>query len=130
LSDKKPLILYVGNDTETRELLYEVLTRANYNVFAAKTSATCLLATRSGLLDLFILDVQLFEGSGIELCKQIRIVDKKTPILFYAAYARTRLIEEAMKVGAQAYLVQPVPTFLLLETVTRLITDSRETKLI
>jgi DNA-binding response OmpR family regulator len=48
------------------------------------------------------------DGSGIGLCRAIREFDPYTPILFYSAAAYERDIQEALRSGAQAYLVKPV----------------------
>jgi DNA-binding response OmpR family regulator len=47
-------------------------------------------------------------GSGIGLCRAIREFDPYTPILFYSAAAYERDIQDALRSGAQAYLVKPV----------------------
>jgi two-component system, LytTR family, response regulator AlgR len=54
------------------------------------------------------MDNWLPDGSGIGLCRAIREFDPHTPILFYSAAAYERDIQEALRSGAQAYLVKPV----------------------
>ncbi len=67
-----------------------------------------LSLARRGYFDLYILDNWLPRGCGIGLCRAIREFDPYTPILFYSAAAYERDIEEAMRSGAQGYLVKPV----------------------
>src|SRR5262245_9166659 len=67
-----------------------------------------LRLARRGYFDLYILDNWLPGGSGISLCRAIREFDPYTPILFYSAAAYERDIQEALRAGAQAYLVKPV----------------------
>ena len=70
--------------------------------------------------DLYILDNWLHCGSGIGLCRAIRDFDPYTPILFYSAAADERDIQEALRSGAQGYLVKPVKTNDLEEAVAKL----------
>src|SRR5262249_5781742 len=67
-----------------------------------------LRLARRGYFDLYILDNWLPDGSGIGLCRNIREFDPHTPILFYSAAAYEYDIQEALRSGAQAYLVKPV----------------------
>jgi DNA-binding response OmpR family regulator len=70
--------------------------------------------------DLYILENWLPGGSGIGLCRLIREFDPYTPILFYSSAAYERDIEEALRSGAQAYLVKPLGFDDLERTVARL----------
>jgi DNA-binding response OmpR family regulator len=75
--------------------------------------------------DLYILDNWLPDGSGIGLCRLIREFDPRTPILFYSAAAYARDIWEALRAGAQEYLVKPVSPDSLAQTVARLTSPRR-----
>src|SRR5262245_6734526 len=79
-----------------------------------------LRLARRGYFDLYILDNWLPGGSGISLCRAIREFDPYTPILFYSAAAYERDIQEALRSGAQAYLVKPVKPDDLVQAVVRL----------
>jgi DNA-binding response OmpR family regulator len=65
------------------------------------------------------------DGSGLDLCKQIREFDKATPILFYSAAAYEMDRAEAIKSGAQAYLIKPSQPSELCQLVTSLINSNR-----
>jgi|SRR5215467_3590602 len=72
------------------------------------------------------LDNWLLDRSGVELCRAIREFDPHTPILFYSAAAYAHDIREAVRAGAQRYLVKPVIPDELRQTVTQLISVARE----
>jgi len=82
---------------------------------------------RQRYFDLYILDNWLPDGSGIGLCRAIREFDPHTPILFYSAAGYERDVNEALRSGAQAYLVKPVTFDDLDQMVTRL-TSPEESK--
>ena len=67
------------------------------------------------------------DRSGIELCRAIREFNPHTPILFYSAAAYERGIQDALRAGAQDYLVKPVIPDELMQAVSRLISAAGET---
>jgi DNA-binding response OmpR family regulator len=78
--------------------------------------------------DLYLLDSWLPDGSGLDLCKRIRTFDTATPILFYSAAAYEADREQALKSGAQAYLVKPSHPSELCNLVTSLIESHRRVR--
>jgi DNA-binding response OmpR family regulator len=100
-------ILYIEDHEDTREFVILVLTNANYQVATTSSSQEALKLARERHFDLFILDSWLPDGSGIELCKQLREFDHETPIMFLSAAALETDRQTAMDSGAQRYLVKP-----------------------
>jgi DNA-binding response OmpR family regulator len=114
-------ILFVEDHEDTRDLMALVLEQSNYEVVTAPSIAGALMLVEAGRFDLFVLDSLLIDGTGIELCKRIREIDRSTPILFYSALAYEKDKDEAFSSGAQRYLVKPVSLPLLRQTVAELI---------
>ncbi len=56
--------------------------------------------------DLFVLDFRLPDGDGIELLREIRAAGLTTPTLFVTTAASAKLAVEAMKLGADDYVVK------------------------
>jgi DNA-binding response OmpR family regulator len=121
-------ILFVEDHEDTRDLLVLALQQSSrdYDVVATGTVAGGLALAQTEKFDLFVLDSRLTDGSGIELCKQIRQMGQSTPILFYSAMAYEKDKQEAFNSGAQRYLVKPVSIPLLCETVAELINGPLE----
>jgi CheY-like chemotaxis protein len=116
-----PAILCVDDNLDTLDLLRVILTQLDYLVVTTDSKTMGLIKARSGAFNLIILDVNLEDGSGIDLCREIREFDKNLPVVFYSADAQTTSMEEALKAGAQAYLKQPVEPLVLIETVAQYI---------
>ena len=57
--------------------------------------------------DLIILDINVPGINGIEVCKAIREVDKKTPIIMLTAFSEIEDKLSSFKNGADDYLVKP-----------------------
>jgi DNA-binding response OmpR family regulator len=117
----KGRILFAEDHEDTRDLMVLVFGQSNYDVVTAPSIAGALKLVEAGTFDLFVLDSFLIDGTGIELCKCIRVIDPLTPILFYSALAYEKDKEEAFSSGAQQYLVKPVSIPVLCQTVAELI---------
>lgn len=100
-------ILCVDDDEDTREMMQILLGFYGYEPVIAGSVSDALESARFGGIDLCILDHWLTEGSGIELCQQIRALDSDTPIMFYSGAGYKTDIQNGLDAGAQAYLVKP-----------------------
>ena len=117
----KRRILYIEDHEDTRELVTLVLQQKDFEVVTGSTVATGVALAESSQFDLYLLDSWLPDGSGLDLCKSIRIFDKTTPILFYSAAAYEADRDLALESGAQAYLIKPTQTTELCSLITSLI---------
>jgi two-component system OmpR family response regulator len=106
-SKESPRVLYIEDHEDTRELVTLVLEQKSYEVVTGSTIETGVALAGSQHFDLYLLDSWLPDGSGLDLCRQIREFDKVTPILFYSAAAYEIDRAEALASGAQAYLIKP-----------------------
>ncbi len=99
-------ILFVEDEKDGWEIMELIL--SEYKLTLARDFDEGQRLARRGYFDLYILDNWLPDGSGIGLCRFIRQFDPNTPILFYSAAAYEYDIQEALRSGAQTYLVKPV----------------------
>jgi DNA-binding response OmpR family regulator len=121
--DRKRILL-VEDHLDNWELVE--LTLAEYMVICAHDFGEGLRLARRRYFDLYILDNWLPDRSGVELCRLIREFDPHTPILFYSAAVYTRDTLEALRAGAQGYLVKPVSFGELRQAVAQLISVAGE----
>ena len=120
-----PRVLYIEDHDDTRELVTLVLEQKSYEVVVGSTIKSGVDLAQSQDFDLYLLDSWLPDGSGLDLCRQIREFDKATPIVFYSAAAYEIDRDEALDSGAQAYLVKPSPPSELCTLVSSLIESHR-----
>jgi DNA-binding response OmpR family regulator len=120
-----PRVLYIEDHEDTRELVTLVLGQQSYEVVTGSTIESGVALAGSQRFDLYLLDSWLPDGSGLDLCRKIREFDKATPILFYSAAAYEMDRAEAIRSGAQAYLVKPSHPSELSNLVTSLIEKHR-----
>ena len=125
LNKNTPRVLYIEDHEDTRELVSLVLEQKCIEVVTGSTIKSGVALAGSEHFDLYLLDSWLPDGSGLELCRKIREFDKATPILFYSAAAYEFDRSEAIKSGAQAYLIKPSHPSELCSLVTSLIESHR-----
>ncbi len=112
-------ILCIDDDEFSHELLCIHL--AGYEIVTEATLTAGRQRAEQESFDLYLLDVMLPDGNGIELCKQLRQSEALTPIIFLTADARPATREAALRAGAQMLLSKPVDFDALKAAVTRLI---------
>ena len=126
--DNTPRVLYIEDHEDTRELVTLVLEQRSFEVVTGSTIESGVALAGSQHFDLYLLDSWLPDGSGLDLCRQIREFDKATPILFYSAAAYEIDRAGAIESGAQAYLVKPSQPSELCQLVTSLINSNRRVR--
>lgn len=112
-------LLIVEDDIESCNLLNIIL--ADYELTVAHTLASAIPHYQSRHFDIFMLDNWLPDGSGIDLCREIRSNHPDTPIIFTSAAALNENIAEATNAGATRYVVKPFDPFELQEIVKDLL---------
>jgi len=120
-SSTKNRILCVDDHLETREVLSAIFDRAGYETVSCATMSEGLSLATSLDFDLYLFDIQLPDGTGIDLARRVRAFDTQTPLIFLSASAYPKDIAAGMKAGAQAYIAKPMSMDHLLETVRRLL---------
>jgi DNA-binding response OmpR family regulator len=97
----------VEDDEDFREIVREVLTRAGYRLREAGNGADGLAAFAAERPDLVILDINLPDLLGIEVCRRMRTVDAATPILLCSVRSATVSVAEGLEAGADGYILKP-----------------------
>ncbi|MEH2213583.1 hybrid sensor histidine kinase/response regulator [Nostoc sp.] len=124
MSEPRVTILHVDDNEANRYVVNRILQNAGFSVVEAATGATGLKAVANFQPDLVILDVQLPDISGFEVCRQIKANPETTfiPVLHLSAsFVQSQDKAEGLDSGADAYLVQPVEPIELLATLRSLL---------
>jgi two-component system nitrogen regulation response regulator GlnG len=94
-------------------------------VLTAQTLAEGRSLLESHQPDVVVLDLQLPDGSGMDLFEHIRARRPKKPVIFITAHGTTRTAIEAMKNGAFDYLIKPLDLDQLSELIRRALEAAR-----
>ncbi|HOG16264.1 MAG: Transcriptional regulatory protein QseF [Syntrophaceae bacterium PtaU1.Bin231] len=100
-------LLIVDDDLNILKVLQMRLESEGYQVETASDIAAAKNLVAKNEYDLAILDMKFSGGSGIDLMKSIREVDRDLPVIILTAYGTIEGAVEAMKEGAYVYLTKP-----------------------
>ena len=78
--------------------------------------------------DLVLMDIRMGGITGMETLRRIRQMDTKLLVILMTAYGTTQTAIEAMKLGADPYLLTPFDVPTLTEIVTNALTAARDMK--
>lgn len=102
-----PQVLVVDDDLEIRKLLARYLKEQGLRVQLASRCADVRECISNYQVDLIILDVMLPDGSGLDLCRDLRTMRSKIPVILLTALKEDvdRII--GLEIGADDYLGKP-----------------------
>jgi len=114
-------ILAVEDEEDYRALLEHILKEAGFEVITATNGETGLEMYSAESPDLVLLDVNLPDMDGMEVCRKIRQEGPRsdTPILFCTIRSAVGRVAEGLKSGATDYVVKPFQVEDLLERVNK-----------
>ena len=101
-------VLIVEDEEIIATTLREFLSSEGYTVSVAGTVAEALDLARADDFEVAICDIQLPDGDGISLLRQLQQINLETRVLMITAYASVENAVEAFKAGAFDFLVKPV----------------------
>jgi PAS domain S-box-containing protein len=100
-------LLIVDDDAAVRRLVSNRLERQGVSVTSAATSATALEEIRHTVFDVAMLDLELPDGSGLDLLHRLRELDAPTHIIILSAARSEADRVRALDLGADDYVVKP-----------------------
>lgn len=109
-------ICIVEDDDGIRELLEVLLQTYNYNVETFGTVKSFKTGIPGKLPDLFLLDIMLPDGNGLQLCKELKShgVTGEIPVVLMSAHADVTRLE-----GADDFISKPFEVEELLKRIEK-----------
>ena len=104
MNEKK--ILYVEDDLSLIEGLKYTLEKNGFLVDNARTVMEAYQFFRAGQYDLLLLDVTLPDGTGFDICKEVRKTSA-VPIIFLTASDEEISIVKGLDMGGDDYITKP-----------------------
>jgi two-component system, OmpR family, response regulator RegX3 len=99
-------ILMVEDERSITEPLSEALAREGFDTEVAGTAARALELAKQAEPDLVLLDVMLPDGSGYDVCRELR-ADSRVPIIMLTARGEETDRIVGLELGADDYIVKP-----------------------
>lgn len=104
----KNTVLIVDDEPDIRELLEITLIRMGLNCVCAANTKEALELLRNNTYKLCLTDMNLGDGTGIEVIEFIQEHSPNTPVAMITAYGNTETAITAMKAGAFDYVAKPI----------------------
>lgn len=103
-------VLLVEDDPQISKSLSMSLKYSDYDVAVAETIGDAWSKMAAMTYDILLLDVNLPDGTGMELCEKIRAAGKEVPIIFLSARTDEETVVKGMNLGGDDYLRKPFGT--------------------
>lgn len=102
-------LLLVEDDENLVFGMQYTLSNEGYEVVVAGSLEEARQALQAKSIDLILLDVTLPDGSGYQLCREIRVTSQ-VPIIFLTALDEEANVVAGLDLGADDYVTKPVRT--------------------
>jgi len=119
-------ILLVDDNEDTLNYLSRLLTLRGYRVLPASSCASALQRAAETSFDLLISDIDLADGSGIELIWTLRS-QREVPAIALSGFGSSDDIELSRSAGFGLHLTKPVDFRLLVEAIQQLLEATTST---
>lgn len=106
MSSKIKIIL-AEDEPALAQIIKESLETRNFEVVLCKNGEEAFDAYTKEKPELLVLDVMMPKKDGFTLAKEIRKLDKKTPIVFLTAKSQTQDVVDGFQLGGNDYLKKP-----------------------
>jgi DNA-binding response OmpR family regulator len=122
-----PVILVVDDDAATRELMSDLLTVEGYAAEFAAAGTTGLARIERGNVDLVLLDLNLQDIDGLEVCRRISAGQQAAhlPIIMLSAAAGDQWKSASRAAGADDVVAKPFDIDHLLDRLRTHLSDKR-----
>ena len=108
MTERQRTILIVDDDAAQRLLLGDFIGSLGFRTVEAESAEAALERIGRTPPDMVLLDVRLPGMSGIEALGEIRKIDGSLPVVLITAHGELRQAVEAIKSGADDYLLKPL----------------------
>jgi two-component system cell cycle response regulator len=110
--DKKLLgsirILYVEDDEPTRRQLTNLLNRDVKSLIVAANGMEGIEMFKAHNPDVVVTDIRMPVMDGLEMAKEIKRIDKDTPVILTTGYGDEEYFLAAIEIGIDRYLKKPI----------------------
>ena len=117
---KNLTLLLVEDDEELRNSIKETLSLFFKEIITAPDGESALSIYLKNNIDLIITDYVMPTMNGFELCKEIRVKNRKIPLVIMSNYSDKEKLLKSITLGLTDYLIKPIEYNQLLETLEKM----------
>ena len=119
--ENRTSVLVVDDDRAILHMVDEALSPRGLRTRKATTSSEAARLVKEEAFALAILDVYLPDGTGLELARQIKLVDSHLPVIIITGLPDSENVRECVDIDVDGYLIKPVNIFDLVALAEELI---------
>lgn len=122
-------VLVVDDEPILRDILTRIVGRAGYSVASAVDGLDALEKLKTARFDIVISDVKMPNMDGLELLGEIKSSYPETSVILITGKAAEFRLEDALKAGADHFIVKPFKNVEVATTLMRLHSRRQRQKL-
>jgi DNA-binding NtrC family response regulator len=121
----KERVLLVDDDPGVSEVIGMLLERESYGVEYAGTVKTALQRVDRSDLDVVVTDLKLPDGTGLDVIAGVRARRPRLPIIMITSYSSMESAIDALRAGANDYVIKPFDNDEFLRALARALNERR-----
>ena len=124
ISNNQTIIAIIDDDAGMREAAESLLSACGYVTETFKSAEAFLSVAATCEAACLVVDIQLGDGSGLELARQLIADGYKYRIVFMTGHDNEKVRNQAAAVGGVDFLCKPFPAKMLLDAVKKALRQS------
>ena len=101
-------VLYVEDEPDISEGIVEMLSRVIPGLLVASNGIDGLKLYKEHGPEIIITDIRMPGMSGLEMCREIKKIDKNVQIIVTSAHSDVNYFIESIEIGVNQYVIKPV----------------------
>ncbi len=118
-------VFLVEDYPDTVTILTKLLEKNGYTVASAGSLSGARQALQQFLPDVIILDINLPDGSGLDLLEELRQMNQDVPVIMLTAYSELDNAIRSLQHGVEDFIAKPFDNRYLLHAISRAIEKKR-----
>lgn len=118
-------VLVIDDDRSVGEMVRRGIEKAGLSVVTVMTADEGIQAIQTASPEVVLLDIVLPGTSGLEVFEQIRLLDRKLPVIFITAGSDSGTAIRAMQLGGFDYITKPLDLPALTDLVEKAVATRR-----
>ena len=124
--NKEKILLYVEDEASIREEMIEILELKFENILVAKNGQDGLEIYKKQNPDLVISDLQMPIMNGVEMSKEIKLLNPQAKIILTTAFNEPSFISTSNEVGIDEYVSKPVEITKLFKAIEKCLNEGSQ----
>jgi len=101
-------VMVIDDDELFNQSITQVLTDSGYEVISYLSGEEALKNLQDEQPDIILLDIFLKDENGLDILKKVKSEEPLIPVLMITAYSDVNLAVQAMKLGADDFILKPL----------------------